>query len=145
MSYYPPQAFHFGVQFDVPGATDNDARFQDVSGINVELETETINEGAQNRFVQELPTRSKYSNLILKRGLLLDSGVIDWIRSAVEDFTILPVTVWVDILGEDHQPLQTYTFINAWPKRWSITDLNAADSQYVVEQIDLSYQYYLTS
>src|SRR5262245_60281327 len=69
--YYPPVGFHFRV--DVLGLPPNehDNRFTDVSGLSVELSGEEVAEGGENRFVQKYPTRAKYPELVLKRGLLV--------------------------------------------------------------------------
>ena len=47
--YYPPVGFHFKVEFIGIG-NDNDTRFQSVSGLNVEYDTESFKEGGENRF-----------------------------------------------------------------------------------------------
>ena len=141
-AYYPPVGFHFKVEFGVKGASDADIRFHEVSGIGMELEEETVVEGGENRFVQKLPVRAKYSDLVLKRGMLIDSAVIKWCRAAIQDLNIEPVTVWVILLNNEHQPLQTYCFVNAWPKKWTVSDFNAQSSELVVETLELAYQYF---
>lgn len=140
--YYPLVGFHFRVQFALPDITDNDFRFREVSGLSLEMEEETVIEGGENRFVQKLPVRAKYSDLILKRGMLSDSAVRNWCREAIQNYDISPVTVWVSLMNEEHSPLKTYTFVNAWPKKWSITDFNAESSELIVETLELAYQYY---
>jgi len=32
--------------------------------------------------------------------------------------------------------------IDAWPKKWSVSDFNAQENSIVVETIDLSYKYF---
>ncbi len=140
--YYPPVGFHFKVEFALPGLGENDVRFREVSGISLEMEEETITEGGQNRFVHKLPVRAKYPDLVLKRGMLVDSAVRTWCQNAIENYDIQPTTVWVTLLNEEHQPLKTYTFVNAWPKKWNISDFNAESSEIVVETLELAYQYY---
>lgn len=140
--YYPPVGFHFRVEFDLPGIEDADTRFREVSGLSVELEEETHNEGGENRFIHKFPVRARYPNLVLKRGLLTSSKVRVWCEAAIQDLDIEPVTVWVTLLNDAHEPLQTYTFTNAWPKKWSISDLNAESSAVVVESLELAYQYF---
>ena len=142
MSYYPPPSFHFKVEFDLPGLNDNDFRFRDVSGFSSELETESINIGGENRFVQDLPIRTKYQNLVLKRGFLKDSVLITWCKEAIENLNINPVTFWVSVLNEKHESMHTFSFINAWPKKWEVSDLNAQNSEILVETIDICYQYF---
>ncbi len=140
--YYPPVGFHFSVDFDLDGLKSNDHLFQEVSGIEAELETETVKEGGENRFVHTLPIRSKYSDLILKRGLLTESKVIEWCKDAVENLIIQPITIRVHLLNEKSESLQTYSFVNAWPKKWSISSFNAEDSKVVVETMVIVYQYF---
>lgn len=139
---YPPVGFHFKVEFDLPGIADTDFRFRDVSGISMEVEEETYNEGGENRFIHKFPVRARYPDLVLKRGLLTDSVIRKWCEEAIYNLDIQPTSVWVTLLNEEHEPLQSYTFINAWPKKWNISDLNAESSEVVIESLELAYQYY---
>lgn len=86
--------------------------------------------------------RASYPDLVLKRGLLVDSAVRKWCENAILDLDIQPATVWVKILNSEHQPLQTYAFFRAWPKKWTISDLNAENSSLIIESLELSYQYF---
>lgn len=117
-------------------------RFREVSGLSMELEEESYNEGGENRYVQKFPVRARYSDLVMKRGLLTSSAVRAWCESAIQDMDIQPATVWVTLLNDLHEPLQTYTIVNAWPKKWSISDFNAESSDLVIESLELAYQFY---
>jgi phage tail-like protein len=143
-TFYPPVGFHFKVEFEgVPGQlSKQDAFFQEVTGLSRELETEPVKSGGENRFTFKLPTRGQYPNLVLKRGLFVDSGIAGWVNSAILDLDIAPVTVFVTLLNEQHEPLQTYKCVNAWPQKWSVADLNAQESRIVVETMELVYQYF---
>lgn len=143
MAYYPPVGFHFVVRFGI-SSQDNDTRFQSVSGLSVEYETETINEGGENRFVHEIPVRTSYSNLVLKRGMLVDSDVVKWCVDAFENRSFAPTDMQIILLNENHEPLKTWSVVRAWPKRWSVSDFNAEDNSIVVETLELSYRYYKT-
>ena len=142
MAYYPPPGFHFKVEvLDLP-ANDHDVRFTEVSGLSMELSTEEIVEGGQNRFVQKFPLRAKYPELVLKRGLLLNSEVMKWIRESIEDFKIQPKNVDVKLLNEKHEPLLTWHIVNAYPTKWAVSDLNASNNTVVIETLQLFYQYF---
>jgi phage tail-like protein len=143
--YRPPAGFHFRVEFGVPDAPGNDTRFREVSGLTRELEEETYNEGGENRFVHKLPVRGRYGDLVLKRGLLVDSGVREWCERAIYELDIEPVPVFVTLLNDEHEPLQSYSVVNAWPKKWSISDFNAESSEVVIETLELAYQYFKVS
>lgn len=144
-TYYPPVSFHFKVEFDLDGIRDQDFRFQEVSGLNVEIETEALKSGGENRFTYALPTRARYANLTLKRGLFADSRLIRWCKEAVETLEVEPTTVFVTLLNDKHEALQLYSFFNAYPLKWSISDFNAEDSKLVIETIELSFQYFKIS
>ena len=140
--YVPPVGFHFSVEFDVPDAIERDVRFRDVSGLTMELEEFSYAEGGENRFSHKFPVRGRYPDLVLKRGLLVDSGLRAWIQDAAQNLIVRPVTVWVKLLDETHQPLQTYTVVGAWPKKWVVSDFNAESSELVIETLELAYQYF---
>ena len=121
---------------------DNDVRFTEVSGLSVEMVTEEIPEGGENRFVQKYPVRAKYPELVLKRGLLLNSEVVNWIRKCIEEFSIQPKNINISLLNEEHQPLMTWHVVNAYPTKWAVSDLKASDNVVVVESMQLFYQYF---
>ncbi len=117
-------------------------RFTDVGGLSMELATEEVPEGGENRFVQKYPQRAKYPELVLKRGLLPRSEVFDWIRSCVQDFQIMPRDVNVMLLNELHMPLVTWHLVRAYPTKWALSDLNASSNTVAVETLQLFYQYF---
>jgi phage tail-like protein len=143
MVYYPPVAFHFRVEIGLDGLSDKDVRFQEVSGITRELGVEQVAEGGENRFEHRLPARGKFGNLVLKRGLLTDSGMVEWIRNAIENFEFAPADVLVSLLNENHEPLSAWSFAGAWPVKWSVSDLKSTENGIVVETLELAYRYFV--
>jgi len=140
---YPPVGFHFRVEFQgIAGVQKQDTYFQSVGGLSQELSNESVNSGGENRFSFKLPTRAQYPNLVLKRGLFVDSALRRWVTDAIEHLDIQPATVLVTLLNEHHTPLQTYRCVNAWPQKWSVADFNAEEGQIVVENLELAYQYF---
>ncbi len=140
--YRPPVGFHFRVEFlDIQTVAD-DILFQSVSGLTVTMETESVKEGGENRFEHVMPVRSKYSDLVLKRGVLVDSGVIAWCRDAMEAFIFEPTTVLVHLLNEKREPLITWNVVHAWPKKWAVADLNAEQSSVLIETLELNYNFF---
>jgi phage tail-like protein len=141
MSRYPPVGFSFWVSFEI-STQPVDIAFQDVAGIGMELQTEDILEGGENRFTQKLPTRASYTPLVLKRGLVVKSALTTWVQDAVENLNIQPSTVIVALLNEHKEPLVAYQFFNAYPLKWSVSNFNAETSSLVIENLELYYQYF---
>lgn len=139
-AYYPPLGFHFKVHIDDMDG-ENDIRFQSVSGLNVQLQTEAYKEGGENRFEHAMPTRTKYSDLVLKRGLMSpgQSGITRWVKDAVEKFIIKPKNLTVELFGENNKdPVMVWKVEHAWPKNWKIDDFNAEQGKIVIETLELS-------
>jgi phage tail-like protein len=151
VDYYPPACFYYRVEFDIPPmendtvpSTKNDIRFQTVSGLSVEYDYESFKEGGENRFEHKLPVRTKYADLVLKRGLLTDSRVIAWMFNAFRDREFVPASIIVILLNEKGEPLKSWNIVQAIPKKWSVSDLNANESAIVVETMELTYRYFTT-
>ena len=140
-SNYPPVGFHFLVEFE-NFAQSADVRFQEVSGLTVDVETEDFKEGGENRFTHKLPVRSSYSDLTLKRGLLKNSGIQAWIIDAVKNFNYQPVNLIIKLLNEQHVPLQSWYIVGAIPKKWDIAAFNAERSEVVIETLVFAYRYF---
>jgi len=141
--YYPPAGFHFRVVFSGIGDSDVDSRFQSVSGLSMELETESVKEGGENRYEHVLPVRSKFPLLVLKRGLVSNSDLLKkWCNDAFQSLIIKPVDLTVSLLNEEHEPLMTWNIRHAWPKKWSLSDLDAEKNELAIESFELQYHYF---
>jgi phage tail-like protein len=137
---YPPVGFFFKVAID--GMGDQDTKFQTVSGLSADIETEEIKEGGQNGYSHKLPVKAKFPNLVLKRGMIMNSDVLTWIGDAVGNFAFSPRDVTVTLLNPDGDPLRVWHIVNAYPIKWDPGEFNAEDSKLVIESIELAYNYY---
>ncbi len=151
----PPVSFYFAVK--LLGVTKRnksqfDAEFQEISGITAELEFEEIKEGGENRFSHRVPGRVKYDNLVLKRGLVIwPSEFGNWCKDTL---TTTPGEDqrWIErrdinvYLMNRHQnksePIRTWSFVNAIPSKWEISNFNSQESNLAMETITFSYQYF---
>ncbi len=141
IDYYPPWAFYYKVDFGISKDT-NDAKFQTVSGLAVEYDYESFKEGGENRFEHKLPVRTKYADLVLKRGMLTSSSVIDWCMAAFRDREFKPSDINIILMNEQGDPLRTWNVVHAIPKKWVISDLNANENAIVIETLELTYRYF---
>lgn len=142
--YYPPVGFHFKVEVNLPDVapTDREVRFQEVGGLNKILDVEEYKEGGENRFAHRLPNSAKYSNIVLKRGLLTKSDLISWCFDAIDNFIFKPADVTITLLNEDHDPVSAWNIAKAYPVKWSTSDFKAQENSIVVETLELAFQYF---
>jgi phage tail-like protein len=142
IDYYPPLGFYYKVEFGI-SKDKNDVRFQSVSGLSVEYDYENFKEGGENRFEHKLPVRTKYADLVLKRGMLTDSSaVLSWFLDAFNDRLFKPTDISVILMNEKGDPLCTWNVVHAIPKKWLVSDLNANESAIVIETLELTYRYF---
>ena len=139
---YPQVGFHFLVLFELFPQLPYDLRFQEVSGLTVNMEMEPLKEGGENRFVHQLPVRTSYGELVLKRGKEMGSGILYWAKNAIENFEFKPTNILISLLNDDHLPLYNWYVIGAIPKKIDISSFNAERSEVVIETLTLSYQYF---
>lgn len=140
---YPPVGFHFKVEFKFKNqSAKSEVNFQEVSGLNKEMTTEDFTEGGENRFVYRFPKGTKYANLVLKRGMLPNSKIIDWARNSIDNFDFTPVDITITLLNPNHNPLVVWEVVKCWPVKWSTSDLKAQENAVVIETLELSFNYY---
>jgi phage tail-like protein len=149
--YYPPPAFRFSVKFLSPAAivaalTGHDASFQEVSGIQASWDVEEVAEGGENRFVHRLPKRGKYSNLVLKRGVVTETSFLsEWVGSSIGaslSLPIIPQNLMVMLLDPSDFPVIVWGFVNAYPVKCDLGPMDSMENKILVETLELSYNYY---
>ena len=141
---YPPPGFHFSVVIEMFPQTPQDLRFQSVTGLSVNIQTETVAEGGENHFKHQFPTVPQYDKLVLKRGLFNGSFIAGWCKKAIEDFVFEPHNVLISLLNNLHVPVASWHVFNAYPVKVSISEFNAEQNTLVIETLELAYQYYKT-
>lgn len=152
---YPPVAFAFRLQMLGAGLLADEAGFQEVSGLSMEMETESYHEGGQNLYKHTLPTGVKGGTLVLKRGMVsVEKPLYLWCERILQgglNSPISPATFNLQLLGAQREApgpgavplpdnvLKSWTFLRAWPIKWSLSAFNSNESQVVLESLELSY------
>lgn len=136
-----PVGFYFKLSFK--GA---DAAFNEASGLSKELSVEEVVSGGENRFKYKLPTVVTGQNLVLKRALIPEgSELLDWCASTMDDGLVAPIVpndVSLSLLDEDGNVSKMWTFFNAYPVKYSVSELKAQESEIVMETLELAYTYF---
>jgi len=146
--YYPPAAFHFAVkvvgsQGSSGSDSDTDGSFQDVSGLDREIEVQPLAEGGENRFTHQLPKRGRHPNLVLKRGLVTGtSQLATWAEQTIGSQFIKPIQVkglLVMLLRSDGEPIVVWDLESAYPVKWTTSPFKSTDNNIVVESLEMAY------
>ncbi len=144
MNPTPPAAgFHFSLSIE---SDHTDAAFQEISGISMTSEMEATTEGGVNRFQHQVPGRTTYSDLVLKRGMIAESSnLAKWCQKTLggdPSNRITPKLLKVTLFDEGQNPILRWKFANAYPIKWSIRPSGAADDTILVESMTFAYSYY---
>jgi phage tail-like protein len=132
----PDPLLDFRFQVEIEGLLF--AGFTEVSGLSVEIETETYNEGGVNNFVHVLPKSVKYQNIVLKQGILYSDQMWTWLKD-VKEGKITKRNGRILLYGTNQKPVWYWEFTDAYPVKWTGTDLKAAGNDVFIETLELSH------
>lgn len=113
--------------------------FSEVSGLQVEIETEEYREGGINDYVHKLPKAAKHPNLVLKRGIT-DSDVLwKWIWETAQG-KIERKNGRVILLDSKGNEKWHWAFEGAYPVKWSGPDFKADSNSVALESLELAHK-----
>jgi phage tail-like protein len=131
----PYNNFNFLVEID--GITR--AAFQECSGFDSTVDVIEHREGGENTTLRKLPGLTKFSNIVLKRGLTDDRELYDWHRQIVQGDIVRKngSIVLLDLSGAEKS---RWNFVRAWPTKWDGPDLNAEGNDVAIETLELAHE-----
>lgn len=140
-------AFHFSVGFAQKGDKREEISFQEVSGLEVSIETEEVRCGGDNSTVYHLPKKTKYSDLVLKRAVISkDDSFYKWCKKNLNvaslSFDIELKSLFVNLCDNEGNAVKTWMVAGAYPFKWSLGNLDAMKNEIAIETISLKYQYF---
>jgi phage tail-like protein len=140
---YPLPKFHFEVNW---GGTR--MGFTEVTGLDVETEVIEYREGNSPVYSKvAMPGLQKNSHVTLKRGTVLEDFEFFKLWRETAKFQesnkikkIFRRDITIKLLNEDHQPIISWTLINAWPTKVQSTDLKADGNEVAIETMELVHE-----
>ena len=120
-------------------------RFMEVSGLQVEIATEDVEEGGQNSFVHKLPGRMTWPNITLRRGITQNDSLLAWLTaSSGEQFArngnrLTRKTAAITLLGAGGERLRAWEFDGAFPVKWTGPNFDVASTDMAVEELEITH------
>ena len=112
--------------------------FTEVSGLGMEYEVEEYKEGGVNDFVHKLRGRAKFPNLVMKRGITSNEEFTKWFTACREQLERREVTV--TMFDQALNPVRVWSFVGAFPVKWSGPDFKAHADSTAIETIEIAHQ-----
>ena len=130
------------------GTLLTDGAFQEVTGLEVELDITDHLEGGRNDGVIRRVGRAKYQPLVLKRGMFhsaqgtLDRAIWQWLQSIAAGTRPVPrYDGLVEVYGPDgDDPVATWQFERGVPTRVRGPELNARTGEVAIEELHIAHE-----
>ena len=89
--------------------------------------------------VRKIPGLVKYSNLVLKRGIVNSHVLYDWFKQTKQGKTERR-DITVSLLNEDKEPFVTWKMKNCWPTKYKGPTLNATANEVAIETLEIAVE-----
>lgn len=127
----------------IPGVSDDGrstrGAFSEVSGLEVEITPIEYRTGAEDITVRKLPGLRKYTNIVLKRGIIGDTTLWNWLREAMQG-QVRRVDLSIILLNESREEAMRWNVRRAWPCKWTGPKLNAKSNDVAIEELEICHE-----
>jgi phage tail-like protein len=131
--------FASSVFFRLTIAGDDFGTFHTCEGLGAQMEVEQYNEGGNNGFVWQLPSRISWSNITMTRPVTSDSGkVLTWFNEVIEEADREDGEIVA--LAPDLTPIVSWQVLGILPVRWQGPSFDPSQSQVAVETLEFSHE-----
>jgi phage tail-like protein len=126
-------------------------QFSEVSGLTVEVQVESIEEGGENQFVHKLPGRMSWPNITLKRGVIQSDNLFAWLKESSGDgfaskgSKLERRTAAITLLALDGSRLRAWNLADAFAVKWSGPSLGATANSAATEELEIAHHGFQSS
>lgn len=118
--------------------------FSGCEGLGCEVVIETHEEGGNNGYAWQLPSKLRYPNIKLTRPLTRDSEkIVKWLTSMQTGYTRRTGTIVA--MRADGKVIATWGLLDVVPVRWSGPALAADDSRVLTESVEIAHHGFIAS
>jgi phage tail-like protein len=115
----------------------------EVSGLAIEIDVVDYTQvDAKGTTVsKKRPGGTKFTDITLKRPMSKDKSLFQWakdIRDGKDDFRADGAIVLLNI---GRKEVGRWTFLNAWPSKWSASDLDVGTDDPMIEEVTLTIEH----
>jgi len=125
------------------GGNEADGFFKEIDGISSENEVmvHTTSDATGKSFIQKYPGQWKWNNITLKRGVDTKNTLWTWRKQVIDgDIDSARKECKITVINWKGETVVTYSFVNAWPCRYSAPGLSAGGNEVMVEEIEIAHE-----
>ena len=137
----PYAAYNF--ELVVTGISDDGravkGSFAEVSGLEVDLAPIEYRNGSEDTTVRKIPGLKKFTPITLKRGLIGDLAMWNWVLAGMNG-QVQRTEAAVVLLDENRQEVMRWNLRRVWPSKWTGPGLNAKNNEIAMETLELCHE-----
>lgn len=141
----PLTTFRFEVVLDLDQPTAGlssplcDAAFAECDGLDMTMQTKTVESGGVNDRQIHLIGPVQYGQLVLKRGMTENLQLWDWFARGTRPGSVLTAHGEITLWGANGEPKLQYTVTGCLPTKMRAPGLNARDGMVAIEELTVAY------
>jgi phage tail-like protein len=116
------------------------AGFQEVTGLQGELEVETYAEGGVNDTVHQLPVRHSWGRITLKRGIVQDGGLFAWYKAGLTGVLGARRSGAIILMTPRGLPAMAWEWKKGLAAKWTGPEFNALQSAIALESLEIAHE-----
>ncbi|OXM85045.1 phage tail protein [Paenibacillus rigui] len=110
--------------------------FSEVTGMQAETEVMEYQEGGLNTHLHYFPKHTKFSRIVLKRGLTQSPELWEWYESSLVG-KAKRTNGSIILFSEAGDEVCRWNFFDAYPVKWNGPELNANSGSVAIESIEI--------
>ncbi|MCX8208003.1 MAG: phage tail protein [Methanothrix sp.] len=126
----------FNFKVEIEGVTQG--AFRNVEGLDSETEVIEFQDG-DDIILRKRPGRTKYSNIVLKRGYVASDELWQWRKKVIEG-KVERKSGSIILCADDGSEITRYNFFEAWPCKWKGFTLDGKGNDVTVEELELAVE-----
>jgi phage tail-like protein len=133
---WPLVKFSFQVKWD-----DKELIFQEVTGLSSETQVIEYRGGSSKVYsTVKMPGIQKFGNITLKKGIFKGDTALWDNYNLIKMNTIKRSTILISLLDESNAVAMSWTLLNAFPCKITVTDMKSDANEVAVETMELAHE-----
>jgi phage tail-like protein len=113
--------------------------FAECSGLEASMDPIEYRNGSEDFTVRKIPGLKKFTNIVLKRGIIGDLTLWNWILEGLNG-TVHRTEGAVILLDEAKNEVMRWQFKRAWPSKYTIAGFNAKNNEIAMETLEIAHE-----
>jgi phage tail-like protein len=133
---WPLVKFSFQVKWD-----DKELIFQEVTGLSSETQIIEYRGGSSKVYsTVKMPGIQKFGNITLKKGIFKGDTALWDNYDLIKMNTIKRSTILISLLDESNAVAMSWSLLNAFPTKITVTDMKSDANEVAVETMELAHE-----